>query len=173
MPTTWKEVQDIRNHVLQQVGFDLFADPLFMEHAVCRMLGVVLTDKQSLYDCIVNDMRVEIKHSNLSNGGVYRSLFRGKSFHWQSLNGTTQKGKGADVYVFTGYDLDENRMLFFVIPGEVIGKRAGIKLYKKHLEKGNLWGTYLTDPDQLLKAITSFQFQRGNLTLYQQTHLSL
>lgn len=133
-----------RRFVLEQIGFDLYQSPRFIEYFVCRIAGLNQTAKTVKWDGVdENGVKIEIKHAVIIRGKKFnvkqRYSYSYSYFCFSALQGTRRKGKGVDVFVMVGYDFETLR--FFVIPATIVGKRRTIEiLIDKRLCGGTIKG---------------------------------
>jgi hypothetical protein len=118
------ETESARQILLRQFDFDIFTSPMFIEAFICKSCGFTQTKKQVTYDATSQEgLKIEIKHSALI---LSDAPSKGKYFAFHALQGTTNKGKSADVFVLVGYA--DERLRFFVVPAHIIGKRKNITI---------------------------------------------
>jgi len=115
----WDDLETTRQFLIRVFGFELYADPYFVERLVCKLGGLEQTDRGCPYDGMTcTGIKVEIKHSN-----AYRTAdVEFSDFTWHHLQGTNGAGKGADVFVLVGYDdlCPSGGLRFWVVPALVL-----------------------------------------------------
>jgi hypothetical protein len=128
-------IEASRQQLLNELGFDIYCSPKFIEHLVCKLCGLQQTAKQNPYDGLhPTGFKVEIKHSVVCQYTPSAKLVNGKIltarthsfFAFTALQGTHRKGKEADVYVLVGST--HNGLRFFVLSLDDLIKKDGVGL---------------------------------------------
>lgn len=156
----------LRRRVLEEVNFDLFTSPRFIEHVVCWACGMKPTGHHSRHDAVHPEgYKIEIKSAAL--GTRVSDGRKVRRFVFSSLQGVTRAGKDVDVYVLVG--VDGERLSFYVIPNSAVSSRSSIEilLYDRKYEVAPRWCTYEKEFADLSSAIArAGWYSRSQLELF-------
>ena len=143
----------IRGHLISEFGFDLLESPRFIEAWLCEKCNLTQTSEyQKTYDAThVNGAKVEIKSSKRTFRNHKRNPFY--AYVFSSLQGVTNQGKGAHLFVLVG--INNGDLRFWIVPSQAIGKRGRVEIQVTNIkyEGAGKWQKYEVDSDSLIERI--------------------
>ena len=114
----------LRSDLVRRIRFDLYRSGDFAEALVCHVAQLTQTHPASPVDGVADDgLRVEVKYASAKAKKGEPDLWR---MCFRNLDGSKPGGKRADVFVFVG--LLNNRLMFFVMPSDVLGDKRDLDI---------------------------------------------